>query len=187
MPSVTRQVKDAGVYWLAWRPRSRSRAHRRKLGLWAPSEAIERARAAAAETSEKRERARERGARQRAVAEDRYRAELAQAITEYLAFSRTHAKLAAEIAEGASLRAAEVGSGRIGRTRTMPLEERAALAARAWIRHRYTDYESRLDNAVGDDFLLSEVAYRSVKSTANDAVDAFIADHRREVSDHPPK
>ena len=40
---LTRQVKTAGKYWVAWRPRGRNRPHRRKLGLWAPAEAIEQA------------------------------------------------------------------------------------------------------------------------------------------------
>lgn len=57
------------------------------------------------------------------------------------------------------------------------MAERAGLAARAWIRHRYTDYETRLDTTYGDD-LLDELTYRAVKSAANDTVDDFLADHR---------
>ncbi|MDP9221612.1 MAG: hypothetical protein M3P23_13895, partial [Actinomycetota bacterium] len=37
---VTRTVKAAGVFWLAWAPRTRSRRHRRLLGLWAPRETV---------------------------------------------------------------------------------------------------------------------------------------------------
>ncbi|MGH9064996.1 MAG: DUF2293 domain-containing protein [Acidimicrobiales bacterium] len=48
-------------------------------------------------------------------------------------------------------RPAEVGSGRVGRTRTLSVHERAALAARAPIRHRCTYYEDRLANGVWDD------------------------------------
>ena len=48
---VTRAVKAAGMFWLAWQPRSRSRQHRRLLGLVAPEATIKAAeqRAAAAE------------------------------------------------------------------------------------------------------------------------------------------
>lgn len=175
---VTRTVKAAGVYWLAWRPRGRNRPHRRKLGLWAPQEAIEQARAAAERTANRRAHGRERGARQRARAEDRYRAELAEAIVDFLAFTPSHHELAVEIADGAARQAASVGSGRVGRTRTLSLQERASLAARAWIRHRYTDYEDRLNIRYGDDLLLDELTYRQVKSTANQAVDDFLAAHR---------
>ena len=51
---VTRQVKSAGVYWTAWRPRGRNRPHRRKLGLFAPTAAITRARGEAEQTSARR-------------------------------------------------------------------------------------------------------------------------------------
>ncbi len=175
---VSRTVKAAGVYWLAWRPRGRNRPHRTRLGLWAPSEAIEQARRAAEQTAERRARGRQRGARQRVRAEGRYRAELAEAILEYLAFSPTHEGLATEIAEEASNRAAAVGSGRVGRTSSLSVEERAALAARAWIRHRYTNYEDELAASYGDDFLADELAYRDIKTAAHAAVDDFIATHR---------
>jgi uncharacterized protein DUF2293 len=175
---ITRTVKAAGVYWVAWRPRGRNRPHRRKLGLWAPTDAIEKARAAAEQGASRRARGREQGVRQRARAEDRYRADLAVAVVDYLAFHTAHHELAAKIADGAALQAAAVSSGRVGRTRTLSLQERAALAARAWMRHRYTDYEDRLETAYGDDFLLDELAYRQAKATANQAVDDFIAAHR---------
>jgi hypothetical protein len=44
---VTRQVKAAGVFWTAWRPRGKNRPHRRKLGLYAPRRVIEEATTAA--------------------------------------------------------------------------------------------------------------------------------------------
>ncbi|TRW43983.1 DUF2293 domain-containing protein [Georgenia yuyongxinii] len=175
---VTRTVKAAGRYWVAWRPRGRNRPHRRLEGLWAPAAAIAEAQTAAAETAERRERQREQGARQRARSEDRYRTELAAAILVYLGFDATHMDLAHQIADGAAGHAAIVGSGRVGRTRKLPLEDRAALAARAWIRHRFTDYEDRLNSLYGDDLLLDELDYRGIKHDAHSAVDAFLAEHR---------
>jgi hypothetical protein len=69
-----------------------------------------------------------------------------------------------------------VGSGRVGRTRLLPLEERAALAARAQIRHAHTDYHHQLDELplVGND----DELYRAIKADAQDAVDAFLIAHR---------
>lgn len=127
---MTRRVKAAGDYWIAWKPRSRQRRHRRLIGVFAPRDAIESARTAAAETETRRAKAREHGATSRARAEDRYRSELAVAITAFLDFDDQYAPLAEKIADEASGRAAVVGSGRVGRTKTIGLEQRAELAAR---------------------------------------------------------
>lgn len=175
---VTRQVKGDGLYWVAWRPRGKGRPHRRRLGLWAPTEAIERARALAEQTVEQRLRHRGQGALQRARTEDRYRADLAEAIYGYLAFAPRYHEIASQIAQGAAVLAATVGSGRVGRTRTLPLEERAALAARAWIRHNLTDYEDGLAAARDQLGVIDEVVYRDLRLTGTKAVDAFLAHHR---------
>ena len=107
-------------------------------------------------------------------AEDRYRQELQSAITTFLALDDAHAGLAREIAAEASARAAVVGSGRVGRTRKLGVEERAELAARAYIRHRHTSYEDDLIDEVWDD----DVLYRQVKRGAQAVVDAFLERHR---------
>jgi len=172
---VSRQVKAAGRYWNAWLPRSRNRRHRRRLGVFAPSEAIEAAQAAAEQTAAKRATARKHGEASRARAEERYQAELEAAIVAYLGFADEHTELAAEIAAEASRRAAAVGSGRVGRTRTISLEQRAELAARAYIRHELTTYEDDLvDREVWDDDFL----YREVKRSAQAEVDHLLARHR---------
>lgn len=176
---VTRQVKAAGDYWLAWLPRTRNRRHRTAIGVFAPSEAIEAAQAKAAETDADRAIRRAAGARYRERKEDRYRQDLADAIVAFLAFAPAHAKLASSIAESAAARAAEVGSGRVGRTRTLSLEERAALAARAHIRHHHTEYEARLDDVPLDELYGDDWLYREAKVQAHADVDAFIDAHRR--------
>jgi hypothetical protein len=48
------------------------------------------------------------------------------------------------------------------------------LAARALIRHRYTDYGDRLAQEVWDDDFL----YREVKADAHRVVDDFLEQHR---------
>ena len=176
---VTRSVKAAGVFWLAWAPRSRTRQHRRLLGLWAPAAAIRRAQRSGADTASARAVRREAGARSRARQEARYQDELAAAIVEYLHFAARHEALAETIARSAAERAAVVGSGRVGRTRLLALDERAALAARAQIRHAHTDYHDRLDELpfLGED----DDLYRDIKAGAHDAVDAFIHAHRQEL------
>jgi len=177
---VTRSVKAAGVFWLAWAPRSRTRQHRRLLGLWAPAAVIQSAQRSEADTASARAVRREAGARSRARQEARYQDELAAAIVEYLHFAARHEALAQTIARSAAKRAAVVGSGRVGRTRILALDERAALAARAQIRHAHTDYDDRLDelSVLGEE----DELYRDIKAQAHDAVDAFIHAHRQELS-----
>lgn len=173
---VTRTVKAAGVFWLAWAPRTRSRRHRRLLGLWAPQTTISAVQQAAADTEVARAVRREAGARSRERREARYQDELTTAIVAYLAFEPAHHALAESIARDAAQRAAVVGSGRVGRTRVLPLGERAALAARAQLRHAHTDYEDQLAalSPAGDD----DELYRQIKAEAHDAVDEFLATHR---------
>jgi hypothetical protein len=181
---LTRRVKAAGAYWVLFRPKGR-REHRRQLGLLAPVDAIATAQAAADATAARRAIERQASARQRDKSEAVYRAEFEDAVIQWLRFAPAHAALASEIAQGAADRAVEVGSGRVGRTGTLSLQDRAALAARAYIRHRYTDYEDQLlaleiidlDDEMDVDSL--EVGeYRAIKQTAQRDVDAFLERHR---------
>lgn len=181
---VTRQVKAAGDYWVLFRAKGRGQ-HRRQLGLLAPIEAITAARAAAVVTAARRETKRESSGRQRERAETVYRAEFEEAVLRWLAFAPHHQVIADEIARGAVDRAAVVGSGRVGRTKQLTLDERAALAACAFIRHRFTDYEDRLFSLeLGELDIASDVGiddvgdYREIKRTAHGEVDAFLQQHR---------
>ena len=106
--------------------------------------AIDEARTVAQATATRRAADRNASAKQRDRQEATYRSELAVAIVAYLDFAPRHAQLANEIAERAATRAGEVGSGRVGRTRLLTLDERAELAARADIRHHHTTYEDNL-------------------------------------------
>ncbi|HET6626308.1 MAG TPA: DUF2293 domain-containing protein [Nocardioidaceae bacterium] len=184
---LTRRVKAEGVYWVAYRPRGRRRPHRRLLGLWAPAGSISAARDAAAETAERRAKVRASGAVYRAHQEQEYVDQLHAAVLGFLCFDAAHRELAEGIATEAAARAGEVGSGRVGRTRTIPLEERAELAARACIRHRYTDYEEQLDKArealfAGEEMLrltLDDEEYHLIKDSAHRQVEEFLERHRR--------
>ncbi len=183
---VTRRVKAAGMYWVAWRPRGRNRAHRRRLGLWAPKDAIETAWAEAAATKEQRATRREQGTQQREKQEVVYRDELEVAIRRFLAFAPEHSELADEIAQEAAARAAEVGSGRVGRTRTLSLEERASLAGRALIRHRHTSYEDDVFHASIEDPWDEGFWHRGIKVDAQRDVDDFLDRHREPQGEKPP-
>lgn len=126
-------------------------------------------------TEERRARQRMQGEAHRRRREAAYQAQLRTAILGFLGFDEGHRGLAERIADEASARAAVVGSRRVGRTTKIGIEDRAVLAARAYIRHQFTSYEDDLvDQLVWDDDYL----YRDVKDAAEQAVDAFLAQHR---------
>ena len=183
---VTRRVKAGGQYWVAWLPRTRNRPHRRLVGLWAPKATIDEARVAAEQSAAVRAKKRATSARGRAKEETRYRDEFAAAVLVFLDFVPTHAELAQEIARGVAEHATLVSSGRVGRTKQLPLEERATLAARAYIRHRYTAYENNLDVVTFEEDLdsgapiggIDDDLYRALKRDAATRVNEFLVRHR---------
>ncbi|MGH7129744.1 MAG: DUF2293 domain-containing protein [Planctomycetaceae bacterium] len=175
---VTRTVKAAGLYWLSWQPHSRHRAHRRLLGLWAPAEAIRAAEARAKQTADKRAAPRTVNARTRARREERYQDQLREAVLAFLDFAPSYADLAEQIAVETAAHAAVVGSGRVGRTQLLSLVEKARLAARAHIRHRFTKYEDELSDLPFEAWGADDL-YREIRGAAHEAVDDFLDEHRK--------
>jgi hypothetical protein len=178
---ITRTVKAAGRYWLCWQPRGRHRPHRRLLGLWAPAEAIRAAEEQAKQTEIKRAAARTVNARSRARREERYQDQLREAVFAFLDFAPEHAELAETIATETAAHAGVVGSARVGRTQLLSLEEKARLAARAHIRHRYTSYEDELSGRPYEAWDEDDL-YREIKGAAHEAVDDFLDQHRQSGS-----
>jgi hypothetical protein len=170
---LTRTVKAGGRYWKSYRPRGRNRPHRRLIGIWAPAEVISEAERAAEATA-----ARAQSAKTRARQEERYQEELREAVLAFLDFSAEHSDVAARIAAETAAHAAVVGSGRVGRTHLLSLEQRAELAARAHIRHRYTSYEDELDHVPLEAWDEDDL-YVEIKGAAHVAVDYFLAQHRK--------
>jgi len=196
---VTRRVKALGPYWTVLKKR---KGYTATLGLLAPSENIEAANRTSQETDDERRAKRTAANRYRAVREKRYSKELETAILEYLDFAPEHRALGAQIAAKAASRAAEVGTGRVGRTRLLTIHEKARLAARAHIRHVYTTYERRLERAsrgknwITDDGLdkeegppdiddlpveIDEDTHREIKGLADTEVDEFLEAHRNSI------
>jgi len=168
---LTRTVKKLGPYWEVVRSRPRQ-GYTETLGILAPQDAINEAKRLAQATLTARVIKRKSSAKYRERIEARYREQFAQAVLEYLNFSSAYADLAQQIARATAEHAAVVGSGRVGRTRSLSLEQKAALAARAYIRHNYTDYEDLLSTEVGD------WLYDEIKAGAQEDVDDFLAKHR---------
>jgi hypothetical protein len=174
---VTREVKK-GPHWVLLK---RRKGYTATLGVFCPEENLDVAEKRREETAASRARQRAVGRTSRERSEERYRAEMERAILDFLAFRPEHAALAEAIARGAVTQATPVGSGRVGRTRKLSLSERAELAARAYVRHRHTNYEARLEKireGLGFDIDPDDPLYREVKAEAHRDVDDFLECHR---------
>ena len=113
----------------------------------------------------------ERSRKSREKKEAKYRKEFTEACFRFLNFVPEHEDLAWQIAWGATSVATEVGSSRVGRTSKLPLEKKAELAVRAFIRHNFTDYDERLDE-------MGEPWYHEIRGDAAAKVNRFLEEHR---------
>lgn len=172
-PFITRRVKLMGPYWVALRAR---KGHTETLGILAPAANIEAATRLAEETEAARSAARTRSQGQRIRRETAYRQLFADAVLRYLDFAPRYQALALKIAKAVADRATAVGSGRVGRTAKLTLEDKAELAARAYIRHRYTKYEDRARDGLFD---LDREVHLVIRDGSQEEVDEFLEKHRR--------
>jgi hypothetical protein len=137
---LTRRVKAAGATWTV-----RERVGRKwfSRGVWSPGRVVEAARAElAAERATPgyaRRRAADAQRRERVQAE--YVGDFERAVLAYLAFPVRYGEIAARLAAAVTAHATPVGSGTVARTERIPVEERAAAAVIAWMRHRTTAYD----------------------------------------------
>lgn len=138
---ITRKITAAGVYW-----RVQVKMGKRIIskGVWAPAEAIQKARQeieAVRETpTYKKKLKSSRNFREKKQAA--YEAEFLQAVKSFLSFNSRYKELEVLLAEAVTLHAVPVGSGTVARTAMIPIEERAAKAVIAWMRHKTTAYDS---------------------------------------------
>jgi hypothetical protein len=150
------------------------------LGLLAPSVNVQEARARARESEAQREGKRERSRLSRDSCERRYRQQFAEAVFRFLDFAPDNRELARQIADGTAAQATVVSSGRVGRTTRLKLEEKAELAARAYIRHRHTGFEDNLmEQGVSE---VDDSTYREAKAEAHREIEAFLRKHRSDSS-----
>ena len=139
--AITRKVKMLTAYW-----RVQTQIGRRIIskGIWAPATII-------AQTRQEVETLRTTDAYQNKLANDRmrraqkqteYEQEFYLTVRSFLAFARRHEQLEEAIAKAVTTHAIPVGSGTVARTAMIPIEERAAKALIAWMRHKTTAYDS---------------------------------------------
>lgn len=163
--ALTRRARTASrlsavvVQW------SRSRKRYERRGILVEPDALERADAECHGDAELRERRRQRDEERRAVADDRFVADLAMAVRTQ--FPGCPAERADRIARRAGAR----GSGRIGRTRVgRELDPDAVrLAVIAAVRHDGTNY---------DELLMSGVSRAAARGRVRNDIDRILAEWR---------
>jgi hypothetical protein len=133
-------VKAAGDHWVVQEKKGRKVFSR---GVWAPAATVERIRAEleAERSTEEHARRKQADARRRDKAQAEYVEDFLGAVVRFLAFHPRHADLAERLARAVTDHATPVGSGTVARTKRIPVEQRAAAAVIAWLRHRTTGYD----------------------------------------------
>lgn len=137
---LTRRVKAAGPSWAVIEKKGRKAFSK---GLWAPRENIEAARAAldAERATPAYARKREADTTRRANAQAAYVVSFEQEVHDFLRFAPRWAALARDLARLVAAHATPVGSGTVARTQRIAIDERAAAAVIAWMRHQTTSYD----------------------------------------------
>lgn len=138
--TLTRRVKASGPTWTVQEKRGRRTFSR---GVWAPAAAVEaeRARVEAERATPGHARTREAAARRRQRVQAEYVGSFHEAVLAYLSFASCHADLARRLADAVTRHATPVGSGTVARTSRISVEQRAAAAVIAWMRHQTTAYD----------------------------------------------
>lgn len=140
-PGVTRKVTAAGEYW-----RVQIRKGRRdiSLGVWAPKDTIENAKAETEKvrSTESYKKSMANANIRRDKKQDAYAEQFYFEIRLFLSFAECYKDYEEAMAKAITAHAIPVGSGTVARTETIPIEERAAKAVIAWMRHQTTDYDT---------------------------------------------
>jgi len=137
---LTRRVKGGGPTWTEKETKGRRTF---SLGVWAPADRIEAARAAIEaerETPEyRRKLAADRARRERAHQD--YAVEFELEVRTFLDFAPRYRAIEGRIAAAVAAHATPVGSGTVARTKRIGVAERAEAAVIAWLRHQTTAYD----------------------------------------------
>lgn len=138
---VTRKVTSKGQFWRIQKKKGRRTI---SLGIWAPANTIKQAKeemVATRETQDYKKR-QEYAAQRRNNKQVEYKEKFCKAVEDFLNFHHTHEDIQKSIAEAVTEHAIPIGSGTVARTSMIPLEERAARAIIAWMRHQTTAYDN---------------------------------------------
>lgn len=138
---VTRKVTAQGKYWRVQYKKGRKTISK---GVWAPAEIITQAQqtVSAIRKTDDYQRKRAADLKRREQKQEQYEGDFLHAVILYLNFHSHYDELAQRMAKAITEHAVPVGSGTVARTQMIPLEERAAKAVIAWMRHQTTAYDN---------------------------------------------
>lgn len=138
--AVTKMLKSLGPTWTATRKKGRKTF---SDGVWASEEHIAEARRIVAEKRADPGYAKKREAdlKRREKKQAAYELKFHEALIQWLAFHPRYKAEAEKMAGLICAHAVPVGSGTVARTERIPIEDRAAAAVMAWMRHETTAYD----------------------------------------------
>ena len=138
--AITRKVTAQGMYW-----RVQFKKGRRLIskGIWAPEENILKAQEAvsAMRNAPEYEKKQASARKSKEKKQQTYETAFEKAVSSFLNFHDDYKTLESKMAKVVTKHAIPVGSGTVARTSTIPIEERAAKAVIAWMRHQTTNYD----------------------------------------------
>jgi hypothetical protein len=140
-PGVTRKVTAAGA---CWRVQIRKGRRDISLGIWAPKETIENAKieTVKARSTESYKKSMTSAKIRRDKKQEAYAEQFYFEVRLFLSFAECYKDYEDAMAKAITAHTIPVGSGTVARTETIPVEERAAKAVIAWMRHQTTDYDT---------------------------------------------
>jgi len=138
--ALSRRIKQDGPTWTMIEVKGRKRFSR---GIWAPAARIESLRAELINERQdpSYQRKLDSGRKRRAAEQEIYAEDFRGAVLACLDFHPIHADKAETMSSLIADHAVPVGSGTVARTERIPIDQRAAAAIIAWMRHQTTGYD----------------------------------------------
>ena len=138
---ITKKITAKGLFW-----RVQTQMGRRIIskGVWASAETIALAKqeVEAVRSTDAYKKKLDSSRQRREKKQGEYEKDFCHEVSTFLAFAPRYQVLEKEMAAAITVHAVPVGSGTVARTTMIPVEERAAKAVIAWMRHQTTAYES---------------------------------------------
>jgi hypothetical protein len=142
--ALSRRIKQDGPSLTVIELKGRKRFSR---GIWAPADRIAtlQAELAVERQDPAYQKKLDAGRRRRAVEQEIYAGDFRGAVEQFLNFAPVYRAQAQQLAGLIAAHATPVGSGTVARTERIPIEQRAAAATTAWLRHQTTGYDRMVD------------------------------------------
>jgi len=139
--SVTRKLKSLGPTWTVQEKKGRKTFSH---GVWAPKENLQQAKALveAQRRDPKHQKKLAQAKVRREEKEEVFGEDFQQAIITFLNFDKKYQNLVGTLALLVKEHAVPVGSGTVARSSSVTLQDKAALAVMAWMRHQTSNYDT---------------------------------------------